>query len=216
MLGFKKRKNHAGIMLTGDYLSLKTLHQAVHDVSNESALYTLGSDKWLLALAYDVRHAYQGQRETLEPPKHIPEIGLRFGVDILWPTLLVQARQLRVGLGYMPHKTWHQAIVYDLEAVIESALEDDFPTNHAAIRDQWQHLGQMDLHEVDDRYTSRGGLYCSWTKAQRAKGLPTLLESYGHSYEKFYDLLKDRRPELIDPADWAAFEDPNNWVDPTF
>src|SRR3546814_19045701 len=51
------------------------------------------------------------------------EMGTRYGVQILWPVLLVQHRMLRVSLGYLDHAKRHQAITYALEAVIERSEE---------------------------------------------------------------------------------------------
>ncbi|MDN7892858.1 hypothetical protein QZM93_30050 [Burkholderia cepacia] len=117
--------NHAGILLTGDYDSLRELHEIVHDVNERSPLIRHG-DGPFLGLAYDVRKAYEQQREILKPPKGYEETGVRYGVEILWPVLLVQHRMLRVSLGYLDHSRHHQAITYALEAVIEAGLREDW------------------------------------------------------------------------------------------
>ena len=62
----------------------------------------------------------------VEPPEHSEEIGIRYGVRILWPVLLLQHRMLRSSLAYLNHTAKTQAIAYALEAIIEEALLEDF------------------------------------------------------------------------------------------
>jgi len=70
-----------------------------------------------LGLAYDVRKAYERQREVIQPPKHSEEIGVRYGVQILWPVLMLQQRLLRQSLAFLNHTAKTQAIAYALEAM---------------------------------------------------------------------------------------------------
>lgn len=91
VLSYQLLNNHAGILLIGDYTSLKWLHEVVHDVNDRSPLIK-EEDGPFLALAYDVRKAYEQQREILLPPEHHEAMGLRYGVEILWPVLLLQQR----------------------------------------------------------------------------------------------------------------------------
>ncbi len=60
-----------------------------------------------LNLAYDVRKAFQRERETIKPPTHCKEMGIRFGVQILWPVLLLQQRIMRLSLAYLVVRFQH-------------------------------------------------------------------------------------------------------------
>ncbi|WFS25164.1 DUF6904 family protein [Rhizobium rhododendri] len=111
--------------MIGDYTSLTWLHEVVHDVNDRSPLVN-DKEGSFLGLAYDVRKAYVRQREILQPPKHLEEIGVRYGVQILWPVLMLQQRLLRQSLALLDHKAKTQAIAYALEAVIEEGLRADF------------------------------------------------------------------------------------------
>lgn len=84
MLSYRLLKNHAGILLIGDYTSLRWLHEVVHDVNERSPLVR-EKEGMFLSLAYDVRKAYERQREIILPPPHYDEMGVRYGVQILWP-----------------------------------------------------------------------------------------------------------------------------------
>ena len=125
MLHYERLRNHAGILLVGDYETLKALHEVIHDV-NERSPIVRDKEGVFLGLAYDVRKAFERQRRVLEAPEDRPEAGLRFGVEILWPVLLVQTRMLRSSLAFIDTDKWTQAFAYGLEAVIESALKADF------------------------------------------------------------------------------------------
>jgi len=63
MLSYQLLKNHAGILLIGDYNSLRWLHEIVHDVNERSPLID-DKEGPFLALAYDIRKAYERQRES--------------------------------------------------------------------------------------------------------------------------------------------------------
>lgn len=94
MLSYQLLKNHAGLMLTGDYQTLKALHQVIRDVNDRSPFIKRKESGWFLGLAYDIRKAHEGQRAKMPSPKDYPEIGPRFGVEILWPVILGQRGNL--------------------------------------------------------------------------------------------------------------------------
>lgn len=212
MLSHSLLKNHAGILLVGDYTSLTWLHEVVHDV-NERSPIVKDKEGSFLGLAYDVRKAYERQREVIQPPKHIEEIGVRYGVQILWPVLMLQQRLLRQSLAFLNHTAKTQTIAYALEAVIEDALREDFGAQAGHIIDLWQRLdpAQPEVFEMID---SRGAIFCSWTKAQRKAGFAQLLSSFDPMYDRLYDIrLKNGEKNLISPGEFAAWENAE-WPDP--
>ena len=212
MLSYKKKKNHAGILLVGDHTSLTWLHEVVHDVNDRSPI-VIDKEGSFLGLAYDVRKAFERQREVIQPPKHFEEIGVRYGVQILWPVLLLQQRLLRQSLAFLSHTAKTQAISYALEAVIEDALREDFGAQAEHIIGLWQRLDPAQP-EVFDMIDSRGGIFCSWTKAQRKSGFAQLLSSFDPMYDSFYSMrLKNGEKNLVSPAGFAAWENAE-WPDP--
>ena len=64
MLSYILVKNHAGILLVGDYTSLTWFHEVVHDVNDRSPL-VVDKEGSFLGLAYDVRKAFERQREVI-------------------------------------------------------------------------------------------------------------------------------------------------------
>lgn len=212
MLSYSLLKNHAGILLIGDHTSLTWLHEVIHDVNDRSPL-VIDKEGSFLGLAYDVRKAFERQREVIQPPKHFEEVGVRYGVQILWPVLMLQHRMLRLSLAFLSHTAKTQSITYALEAVIEDALREDFSAQAERIIGLWQRLDPAQP-EVFDMINSRGGIFCSWTKAQRKAGFAQLLSSFDPMYDRFYPMRsKNGEKNLISPAEFAAWDNAE-WPDP--
>ncbi|TCL88103.1 hypothetical protein C8J38_1226 [Rhizobium sp. PP-WC-2G-219] len=212
MLSYSLLKNHAGILLVGDYTSLTWLHEVVHDVNDRSPL-VIDKEGSFLGLEYDVRKAFERQREVIQPPKHFEEIGVRYGVQILWPVLLLQQRLLRQSLAFLSHTAKTQSIAYAMEAVIEEALREDFGAQTEHIIGLWQRLDPAQA-AVFEMINSRGGLFCSWTKAQRKASFASLLSSFDPMYDRFYPMrLRNGEKNLISPGEFAAWENAE-WPDP--
>lgn len=212
MLSYQLLKNHAGLLLVGDYTSLRWLHEVVHDVNERSPLIN-DDESPFLGLAYDARKAYQLEREILPAPQGYEEMGTRYGVRILWPVLLVQHRMLRVSLGYLDHAKRHQAITYALEAVIEEGLREDFGSQGQAVIDLWQRLDPVDP-AMFDRLDSRTAIFCSWTKAERRRRFVALLASFDRMYESIYTFRAGRGEHgLLSPEELAQWEN-KEWPDP--
>ncbi len=212
MLSYLLLKNHAGLLLIGDDDTLRALHTVVHDVNTRSPLiHDRGG--WFLGLAFDVRKAFEGQREILKPAQGRDEVGVRYGVQILWPVLLVQQRTLRASLAHMDHGKRHQAVAYDLEAVIEDGLRNDFGAAAPELIALWQQMSPEHPAFIGT-LASRGGLFCSWTKSERAKRFASLLESFHPMYDAMYR-FRTRGGEcgLIEPEIFKQWEDAE-WPDP--
>lgn len=212
MLTYRLLKNHAGILLTGDYGALKALHEVVHEVNEKSPLLN-DKEGSFLGLAYDVRKAYEQQRKVIKPPEHHPERGIRFGVEILWPVLLVQCRMLRASMAFIDTTKWQQAIAYNLEAVIEAALEEDFGSAAENLKQRWMRIDPAHPW-AEEKLDSRGAIYSSWTKAERKRHLDGLLASLDPTYPALYEIwIRNGATNLVPPDElerWASAD----WPDP--
>jgi len=212
MLQFELLKNHAGMVLIGDYLTLRELHTLVHKVNEDSPMIH-DKEGPFLGLAYDIRKAYEQQRRVIDPPEHIPEIGPRFGVEIVWPVLLFQTRLLRRALAWVPHGPGDQALVYALEHTVQTAIEAAFKDLAPMVVSAWQNLDPVQP-EADDQLDARGALFCSWPKARRRRDFANLLESFSPLYAFAYEVEVGRGERLLlDPAEielWRGAE----WPDP--
>lgn len=211
MLSYELSKNHAGIVLIGDYTSLRSLHTVLHDINERSPLIA-DKEGMFLGLAYDVRKAFERQREIIEPPENFGEIGVRYGVNILWPVLLVQQRLMRASLAYLDSSALAQAMTYALESVIEDALKDDFPQTASRIIDLWKQLptDPDGLAKLDNR----GAMFCSWSKGERARKFPSLMSSFFSMYEATYPRrAKGGEKDFVDLVELKRWEG-LDWPDP--
>jgi hypothetical protein len=213
MFTYKALRNDAGIALFSDYLSLKRAHGILHDVNERSPLIR-GKDGFFVGLAYDVRKAYEGQRLKQDADALYPEVGTRLGFEILWPTLLVQCRQLRDSLAFIDHSKEHQMVAYELEFVIEQALAAEFRDNAPEIRDQWERLSARHPF-LEENAETRAAQFAAWTKHQRRDGLAGLLSSLDPMYPTLYPMwIRNGSTHLVSPDEYARwnhreFPDPN-------
>lgn len=203
MLSHQILKNHAGLLLIGDYSSLTCLYEVIHDVNEHSPLIE-EEDGSFLGLAYDVRKAFEEQRAILPPPRDLEVMGTRYGVEIIWPVLLLQQRMLRASLAYLPHSRRHQAITYALEAVIEDGLREDFGGSAREIISRWDRLDPRAIDQIH----GAGGLYLSWKKAERKRRLAALLDSLDPSYASTYPYRRaGKEKDLVSPDELNQWED---------
>lgn len=213
MLTYTLLKNHAGVLLTGDYQTLKSLHEVIHDVNERSPLVK-NKEGSFLGLAYDLRKAYEGQRRTLKTPEGYPEIGPRFGVEVLWPVLLWQSRALRTSMAFIDTTKHMQAHAYALEAVIEAALRDDFGGDIGAnVIAEWERIDPAHPYS-EEVLGSRGAVFCSWTKAKRKSGIVGLVASFSPMYSALYPIwVRNGVTNLVPLEEYARWEDAE-WPDP--
>lgn len=197
MLNYSLSKNHSGITLLGDYLTLRSFHEVIHEV-NENSPIIKDKDGTFLGLAYDVRHAYMGDRKIIKPPKYEKGIGVRYGVDIIWPVILLQSRMLRVALGYFDGTKNQQAFAYAIEHLVEMAIKEDFGSINAPILIQfWQHIDPSSTFP-DQHIDSRCAMFTRWDKKERYDKLPGLLASLHPMYELLYKNWSNQNEKIVD------------------
>jgi len=121
MLECALNRHHTGLTLWGDYLSLRHLHEPIHTVV-EGSVVIEDKEGFMLGLAYDVRKAQDGQR-LQRKLKEGPEPLVLYGVEILWPVILVQVGLLRHAMGFMPTSKRDQATMFELEYVVEAVVD---------------------------------------------------------------------------------------------
>lgn len=201
MLGYGKVKNHAGMILVGDYATLRELHEVIHKVVGASALLDEPRHgEFLLGLAYDVRKAFELQREVFAAPTHYEEMGPRYGVKVLWPVFLIQVRLLREAMGFCPTDARDQGIAYLLEHATQSGLVADLGE---PVVERWRRLSCNPASTLD-RVDSRTGLFLQWSKAERRAGLAQLLDSLDPMFDFWYEQ---------DPATWRAAISPQTFAE---
>lgn len=102
MLALKNTENLTGALISGDYWDLDELCTAFYHITgDENRYYDLqGSRMRLLGITYDLRHAYQGDRniefvfnglhkEWMKQHDFIaPDKNTYYSVEVLWPELI--------------------------------------------------------------------------------------------------------------------------------
>jgi hypothetical protein len=213
MLSYTPMKKHAGIRLEGDYTTLRALHETIHRMASEEGdrqEYKDGEN--LIALAYDVRKAYERSRDVIEPPTHSPEIGVRYGVKVIWPMLLLQTRQLRDALTWGPTTSMDQAMTYALEALVEAAVTQEFGVHAPAILSAYQRITPRSPGVVA-RHKPLCAMFCSWSEADRQKRMATLMQAFDPMHDVLHDMFERGGRDSIPPADLIKWKNAE-WVDP--
>ncbi len=74
MMTSEKLPRYEGLRLMGSAGSLREFHALLHDV-NERSVIIRDKEGFFLALAYDVRKAYEGQRTKRKPNREVLHSG---------------------------------------------------------------------------------------------------------------------------------------------
>jgi len=181
MLEYQPTKYHAGIELWGDFASLNRLYSFVRRVVEESSLIE-SKDGLLLGLAYDLRKAFEGKREQDYREYFVDEKCRVFGVKILWPVLLLQVAVLRTAMAYITSSKLDQALIFELEYVVESAISEVMPVNAGEIISLMRNLGSLSCAHIEELIDSRCVYFIELPSKSRLRELPKLMASFDEMY----------------------------------
>lgn len=212
MLEFKLTPHHAGLSLWGDRAALERLHGLVHRVVEESDVI-VDEESFVLGLAYDVRKAFEGQRSVGERSHFDDEHCRIYGVEILWPVMLIQTALLRHAMGFIPTNALDQAIMYELEYVVGSAARAAMPVAADDVLHRSRRACVAPYEHLDSVLNSRCVYYIETAPGKRLKILPELMETFDPMYAFLAKQGAARRHGLIPAsafdaceADWPDFE----------
>ncbi len=142
-----KARDSTGFTLCGDYLDLRAAHETVHNIVRNSPVlncqrhFDLG--EFTLGLAYDIRKAYEQQREIINldgaDDKHVTY----YGVDVAFPYFILQLAALRWACAFTVINRNQQSILYALEWAVESAMNDFDATVSSEIVERLSAFGNM-------------------------------------------------------------------------
>lgn len=212
MLEFNLTRKHAGVEIWGDTWALRQVHELIHRVNEESPLIE-NKEGLFLGLAYDIRKAYEGQRETATRA-HFEDTCPIYGVQILWPILIAQVGLLRESMAFIPTNRGEQAIVYELEYLIEVAVKKALPGKDDEIMDLMRRIGQNQSH-IETVLNSRCLFYINLDPKKRLKMLPEILRSMDH----MFDFMSKRNigpsaPDSLSHKDFEVYtDDGSDWPD---
>jgi len=216
MLVAKPTRYGAGATIYGDYYDLRGLHETIHSLVRDAPIKEVTSE-FVLGLAYDLRHAYQGDRETeafgvdeLDTVKYA-------GVRVLWPILIPQVALLRWSASFAPTTKADQANLYRLEYCAESSLSEYDPKTGALCVELFSLFHGLPEDYLFEFVTECARRYIVEGPAgkSRFRRLPTILRMLAPMSSEYRD-FRDRimriasekgcnAHELQAKDDWPAF-----------
>lgn len=107
-----------------------------------------------------------------------------------------------------------QAYAYALEAIIEDGLREDFGADIGnSVITEFERLNPANRGS-EEALITRGAVFCSWTKAQRKKGVVGLVGSFDSAYHILYPIwLRNGATGLVPPEEYEKWADAD-WPDP--
>jgi hypothetical protein len=175
---FEKRKSNAGIVLWGDMYELKALYSFVYDVQTKSHLIGDADESPLWPLLSEIRHAHdRGRRKSTRDWFGEDETPI-YGFDWFWTDLVWQAGLIRAAMGFMPTLgRTHQAVMYSLEDVIESALNVLHPGEGNNFLEAALRIGTSGPAYIQTLGASRTNYFLTLTPSQRKAQLWAIVNS---------------------------------------
>lgn len=210
MLEYKLTPHHAGVALWGDSATLGRLHKLIHHVVDESA-YIEDEEGFVLGLAYDMRKAFEGRRSQDYRTFSEDDRCRIYGAEVLWPLLLVQVGVLRQAMAFIPTNKLDQAIMFELEHVVESAVRAAVPILADEIIYRMSCIGSASYMHLDSVLDSRCRYFIELPPKQRLKTLPKLMETFDPMYEFLAETGVSSGPGAITPD--AFVDTPEGWPD---
>lgn len=180
MLHYKLTKYHTGIELWGDPWALRVLRALVHRLCHESPII-YDKEGAVVALAYDLRKAYEGQRLRAQR-EHLDDTCTIHGVQILWPVIAIQVGLLRASMAFVPHGRGDQALMYELESVVEAAIKELLPAKCDEVMSEIARIGAAQGKHIESVLNSRCLYFLSLQPAKRKAALLPLLASMDPMY----------------------------------
>lgn len=193
MLRFELTPNNAGIVLWGDTASLNELYELVHYIVGESPLIK-NKDGFMLALAYDIRKAREGQRRTDEYLYDYSETYQLYGVELLWPLVLLQAAILRGSMSYIDTDKAKLSVMYAFEFILESALKQLVPDRFEDVFRTAKSASNSDFDWLEDNIDSRCCYFINLSSKDRKEKLGKILCSFDEFWVKF---TKDKQDIIM-------------------
>ncbi|MDI9279989.1 hypothetical protein QMZ65_22480 [Pantoea sp. EABMAA-21] len=207
MFRFDLTPNNAGIVFWGDKASLNELYECIHYIVDESPLIK-NKEGFILALAYDIRKAREGQRRTEEYLYDFSETYQLYGVELLWPLVLLQAAMLRISMSYIETDKSKLSVMYAFEFIIESALKQFSPDRFEEITRSAKNASNSDFDWIEDSIDSRCCYFINQSSENRKEQLNKIMNSLDSFWAHYTREKQDvKMLSLINNTDWEWPED---------
>ncbi|SYE86256.1 Uncharacterised protein [Klebsiella pneumoniae] len=108
-----------------------------------------------------------------------------YGVELLWPLVLVQSSILRNSMGYIQTDKNQLSVMYAFEYLIESALTESERTTSNDIMLTVKYASDSDFNFIEDNIDSRCCYFISLSPEQRKKQLISIVRSFHSLWGKY-------------------------------
>lgn len=139
MLQFELTKKNAGVIIWGDTWTLHEVYDFIHKINDNSPIIK-NKESFVLSLAYEIRHAFDGMRKKDVRERFEDKCPI-YGFEVLWPELVAQIGLLRASMSFVPCNRSDQAIMYELENLIEMAATKALPGSHEQVTYEMGRIG---------------------------------------------------------------------------
>lgn len=220
MIFAKPTKFNAGLAIYGDYVDFTSLHSSIHEIADEDNNDLGEIGEFILGLAYEIRHAYQGDRLMLEMEGGSvkePTRSVYLGFNTLWTTFLPQLAMLRDAASYQVLGRNIQSDLWRLQACAEEALMKSDANVALACMDWLKNAPRFSTDYYLEFIGDSSYTYIhKHSGKRRIKHLPDILREMSHyskAYKKFVTELekfaaeKNCSPKSIrDAREWEDFK----------
>jgi hypothetical protein len=184
MFRFELTPKNGGIVFWGDSASLNELYEFIHYIVDESPLIK-NKEGFMLALAYDIRKALEGRRRTREYLYDHSDPYQLYGVELLWPLVLLQAAIIRNSMGYIDTDKAKLSVMYSFEFILESALKQLIPDRFGDVIKTAKNASNSDYDWLEDSINSRLCYFINLSPQDRKERLDKILCSFDEYWIKF-------------------------------
>lgn len=212
MLYATPTKKGTGMELFGHRDDLENLHETLHFLCGESE-GELDRNEHALSLAYEIRKAFEGQREQRNS-----EYGELFGTRLTWPHVIFYTSYFRQLAGYRSTNKEHLSNLARLEHCVESALVEYDPKAGLEVISTYPAIGAIPPNFYDDYISDviYSFLYDSGSGKMRFRRLPVLIRSLypmSPEYRQYAAMLEREAKkhgcsprQLRDAREWPEIE----------
>lgn len=211
ILQFESGKNNGGFLLWSDYSQLKPLHTFAMALSKQSTV--LEYEGLLPAFAYDLRKAYESQREIEKRKVWDDEITI-YGVEQVWPTFILQVALFRTGISFVDSTKLDQSHVFLLEYFLENAIRTTFPKEAEQILFNYRRLiGNQESDYTTELVGSRVAYFLFQSPSRRKNLLAEILASLDPAWTRYHAATTSNTlsPSDFDGYSWDSLDDARNF-----
>lgn len=139
----------------------------------------------MLSLAYDIRKAREGCRRTEQYEYEGHDTYNIYGVELLWPLVLIQLALFRRSMSYIQVNKNHLSLMYSFEHILESALKELMPENWEDLIRLAKFSSDSDFKSIEDSIDSRCCYFVNLQPELRKKQLRNILCSFDPLWKKY-------------------------------